>query len=294
MKAGKWDRKSFAGVELHGKRIGVVGFGRIGREVAARCRALGMEVVGLRPVRVAGGGGGAAACALLPLDELLQTSRLPHPAHDAHRRRRRHLIGKERARAGQAGHPHRERRARRAGRRGGAAGRARERTRGRRRRSTCTPRSRPSTGGWPQHPRVVATPHVGAQTAEAQERVGTDIAVQVRDYLKGGLIQHAVNFFSLSGDVYDQVRPAMDLAERLGRFLAQAVRRRAGAHRARPLRRASARWTRSRILAAAVRACCAAHWARGVTLVNARRAGQRAGDRRRGVDVVRPASASRT
>ena len=73
-----------------------------------------------------------------------------------------------------------------------------------------------------QHPRVVATPHVGAQTAEAQERVGTDIAIQVRDFLKGGIIQHAVNFFSLSGDVYDQVKPAMDLAERLGTFLAQA------------------------------------------------------------------------
>jgi D-3-phosphoglycerate dehydrogenase len=63
---------------------------------------------------------------------------------------------------------------------------------------------------------------VGAQTAEAQERVGTDIAVQVRDFLKGGIIQHAVNFFALSGDVYDQVKPAMDLASRLGTFLAQA------------------------------------------------------------------------
>src|SRR5207244_11665580 len=72
-----------------------------------------------------------------------------------------------------------------------------------------------------KHPRVVATPHVGAATAEAQERVGTDIAVQVRDYLKGGLIQHAVNFFSLTGDLYDGVRPAMDLAERLGLFLSQ-------------------------------------------------------------------------
>jgi D-3-phosphoglycerate dehydrogenase len=73
-----------------------------------------------------------------------------------------------------------------------------------------------------KHPRVVATPHVGAQTVEAQERVGTDIAIQVRDFLKGGIIQHAVNFFSLSGDVYDQVKPAMDLAQRLGTFLAQA------------------------------------------------------------------------
>jgi D-3-phosphoglycerate dehydrogenase len=54
--------------------------------------------------------------------------------------------------------------------------------------------------------------------------VGTDIAIQVRDYLKGGVIQQAVNFFSLSGDLYDQVRPAMDLAERLGLFLGQVCR----------------------------------------------------------------------
>ncbi len=62
---------------------------------------------------------------------------------------------------------------------------------------------------------------MGAQTAEAQERVGTDIAVQVRDFLKGGVISSAVNFFSLAGDLYDRVRPAMDLAERLGSFLGQ-------------------------------------------------------------------------
>jgi D-3-phosphoglycerate dehydrogenase len=72
-----------------------------------------------------------------------------------------------------------------------------------------------------QHPHVVATPHIGAQTEEAQERVGTEIAVQVRDLLKGGVIQQAVNFFAFSADVYDQVRPAMDLADRLGRFLGQ-------------------------------------------------------------------------
>jgi D-3-phosphoglycerate dehydrogenase len=54
--------------------------------------------------------------------------------------------------------------------------------------------------------------------------VGTDIAQQVRDYLKGGVIQSAVNFYSLAGDLYDKVRPAMDLAERLGLFLGQACR----------------------------------------------------------------------
>ena len=75
-----------------------------------------------------------------------------------------------------------------------------------------------------KHPKVVALPHLGASTKEAQERVGTDIAQQVRDFLKGGVIQQAVNFYSLAGDLYDKVRPAMDLAERLGLFLAQACR----------------------------------------------------------------------
>jgi D-3-phosphoglycerate dehydrogenase len=74
-----------------------------------------------------------------------------------------------------------------------------------------------------KHPRVVATPHIGAATAEAQERVGTDIAFQVRDYLKGGLMQNAVNFYTLAGEMYDQARPAMDLAERLGAFLTQVL-----------------------------------------------------------------------
>src|SRR5262245_59166919 len=50
LKAGTWDRKAFAGgAEIHGKRIGVVGFGRIGREVAARCKAFGMEVWAFDP-----------------------------------------------------------------------------------------------------------------------------------------------------------------------------------------------------------------------------------------------------
>jgi len=46
----------------------------------------------------------------------------------------------------------------------------------------------------------------------------------VRDYLKGGVIQQAVNFYSLAGDLYDKVRPAMELAERLGMFLGQVCR----------------------------------------------------------------------
>ena len=86
-----------------------------------------------------------------------------------------------------------------------------------------------------KHPKVSPSPHLGASTKEAQERVGTDIAQQVRDYLKGGAIQSAVNFYSLAGDLYDRVRPAMDLAARA--LPRPGLPRLAGADRAGGLRR---------------------------------------------------------
>jgi D-3-phosphoglycerate dehydrogenase len=221
MKAERWDRKSFGGVELHGKRLGVVGLGRIGREVAARCRALGMDVVtydpfvseavaeqlGVKPVR---------------LEELLAGSDYV-TLHTVLSAETRHLIGKEalskvkpgirivNAARGELIDEAALREALDSGRVAGAA-------------LDVHAQEPPRDWGLAKHPKVVATPHIGAQTREAQERVGTDIAVQVRDYLKGGVIQQAVNFFSLSGELYDTVKPAMDLGQRLGAFLAQVCR----------------------------------------------------------------------
>ena len=219
MKAGKWDRKSFAGVELHGKRLGVVGFGRIGREVAARCQALGMEAVAYDPF-VSAAVAERQHVALLSLDELLQTADFV-TLHTTLSRETRHLIGKEalgkvkpgvrivNAARGELVDEEALLLALESGRVAGAA-------------LDVHAQEPPSDWRLARHPRVVALPHCGAATVEAQERVGTDIALQVRDFLKGGLIQHAVNFFSLTGDLYDEVRPAMELAERLGLFLGQA------------------------------------------------------------------------
>jgi len=219
MKAERWERKAFPGVELSGKRLGVVGFGRIGREVASRARALGMDIAAFDPF-VAPAVAEAQRVPMLTLDELMETSDFI-TLHTTLTRESRHLIGKQ------------------------ALARAKRGLRivnaargelvdeeallaaledGRVAAAGLDVHAQEPPVDWrlAKHPRVVATPHVGAQTAEAQERVGTDIAIQVRDFLKGGIIQHAVNFFSLSGDVYDQVKPAMDLAQRLGTFLAQA------------------------------------------------------------------------
>jgi D-3-phosphoglycerate dehydrogenase / 2-oxoglutarate reductase len=283
MKAGRWDRKSFTGVELQGKRMGVVGLGRIGREVAHRCRTLGMEVVAYDPF-VSAAAAETHGVPLLPLADLLRTADFI-TLHTTLTRETRHLIGKEalavvkpgvrliNAARGELVDEEALLAALDAGRVAGAA-------------LDVHAAEPPTDWRLAQHPKVVATPHVGAATAEAQERVGTDIALQVRDYLKGGLIQHAVNFFSLTGDVYDQLRPAMDLAQRLGQFLAQVCpgaleRLELGLYG--DLREIDAK----PILAAAVLGVLE-RVAEGVTLVNAQ-----ASARERGLEVLESTSSVR-
>jgi len=221
MKAEKWDRKSFAGVELYGKRLGVVGLGRIGREVAARCRAFGMEVQAYDPF-VSPAVAEQAHVKLRTLEELLQSSDYL-TLHTTLTEETRHLLGRAslprvkpgmrivNAARGELIDDEALLEALDSGRVAGAA-------------LDVHRQEPPQDWRLARHPRVLATPHLGASTREAQERVGTDIAQQVRDYLKGGVIQQAVNFYSLAGDLYDKVRPAMDLAERLGLFLGQACR----------------------------------------------------------------------
>ena len=72
-------------------------------------------------------------------------------------------------------------------------------------------------------PNVITTPHVAGSTAEAQEELGTQVAVQVRDYLIEGVIRNAVNLPALSPEQYRRVRPYLALAERLGSLVSQAA-----------------------------------------------------------------------
>ena len=265
MKAGTWDRKTFAGVELFGKRLGVVGFGRIGREVAARGRAFGMEVQAFDPF-ASPALAETAHVTLRTLDELLQTSDYIS-RHTTLTAETKHLIGKDaltkvkagvrivNAARGELIEDEALLGALDSGRVAGAA-------------LDVHAQEPPKDWRLSKHPKVLALPHLGASTKEAQERVGTDIAQQVRDYLKGGVIQSAVNFYSLAGDLYDKVRPAMDLAERLGLFVGQACkgsleRLELGVYG--DLREIDAK----PILAAAVTGVLRPHMAEGLTLVNA-------------------------
>jgi D-3-phosphoglycerate dehydrogenase len=265
MKGERWDRKSFAGVELFGKRLGVIGFGRIGREVAARCRAFGMDVQAFDPF-VSAAVAEQAHVQLRSLEEVLQTSDYL-TLHATLTKETRHLLGKEalarvkpgvrvvNAARGELIDEEALLAALDAGRVAGAA-------------LDVHAQEPPKDWRLARHAKVVALPHLGASTREAQERVGTDIAMQVRDYLKGGIIQSAVNFYSLAGDLYDKVRPAMDLAERLGLFLAQACRgslERIELGVYGELRELDLK----PILSAAVTGVLRPHMAEGLTLVNA-------------------------
>ena len=213
LKKGQWQRARFTGVELYGKTAGIVGLGRIGALVAQRLAAFGMTVLAHDPF-VAAGRAAQMGVRLVSLDELLRTSdvvsvHLPKTAETVG------LIGADQlelvkpsailvnaARGGivdeQALYA-----ALKEGRLA-AAGLDVFAT------EPCTdsPLLELDT--------VVATPHLGASTREAQEKAGVSVARSVRLALAGELVPDAVNV--AGGVIAEEVRPGLPLAERLGRF----------------------------------------------------------------------------
>jgi D-3-phosphoglycerate dehydrogenase len=220
MKQGVWDKKRFMGIELRGKVLGVVGFGRIGREVAARARAFGMEILAYDPF-LASRAADAAGVPLVQLDDLLARAdflTLHVPALPE----TRHLINAERlARMKKGvrivntarGELIDDAALAAAIQSGQVAGAAID---------VFDPEP-PSDWTLTKLPQVIATPHIAASTIEGQEFVGNETAVQVRDYLKDGIIRNAVNFPSVPPDDVPKLRPFLDLAHRLGAMVSQLV-----------------------------------------------------------------------
>ncbi len=212
--AGKWERSKWEGVELHGKTLGVVGLGRVGALVAQRALAFGMRLVAYDPF-VSVDRARHMGVELMGLEELMAEAdfvsvHLPKNADTMG------LIGKDllaKAKPGQRivntarGGIVDEDALAEAIRSGQVQGAgidvfAKEPT-------TESPLF--------ELPSVVVAPHLGASTAEAQDKAGVTIAEQVILALNGDFVPFAVNVAAT--DVSETVRPFMALAEQLGRIL---------------------------------------------------------------------------
>ena len=220
MHAGKWEKKSLQGQELRGKTLGIVGLGRIGLEVARRARAFGMRLLGYDPF-VAPVIARENGVELVPIDELFSESdylslhvgltpqteglinatslAIMKPGVRIVNCARGELIVDDALVA-----------ALKDGKVAGAA--------------LDVFRSEPlKDSPYFELDNVLLSPHIAGSTDEAQEAIGIQLAEQVRDFLKLGVVQNAVNVASLSQEEYAEVSPYVEMAARLGQFLAAAV-----------------------------------------------------------------------
>jgi D-3-phosphoglycerate dehydrogenase len=218
MRRHEWEREEFLGTELRGKTLGVVGFGRIGQAVARRALAFDMEVVAHDPF-IDPEGPGTPEIELLPLDELLGRAdvvTLHIPLTDG----TEGLLSAQRIRAMKPGallvnaarggvvDEAAVLAALDTGALGGAA-------------FDVFATEPPTDWALVDHPLAVTTPHIGAQTAEAQERVATDTARMVLDALDGSMAVTAVNLpFRSAGP---RERAFLDLAERMALMASQIL-----------------------------------------------------------------------
>jgi D-3-phosphoglycerate dehydrogenase / 2-oxoglutarate reductase len=213
MKRGQWDKKKLTGAELRGKTLGLVGLGRIGQEVGARARAFGMEIVAHDPF-ISEDVASALGIGLLSLDAVCETAdyiSLHIPATTE----TRHLFGKARLAKCKKGirivNTARgelidESALADAIESGQVAGAALD----------VFEREPPADWRLAQLPQVVATPHIAASTAEAQELVGLETATAVRDYLLLGVIKNAVNFPAIGAEDMLRLQPYLTLAQQMG------------------------------------------------------------------------------
>jgi D-3-phosphoglycerate dehydrogenase len=221
VKAGRWERGKFTGVEVCNKTLGVIGLGNIGRIVAERAQGLKMKVIGYDPILTAE----AAARIGVEMASLEQLFRRADfiTVHTPLTNDTRGIVGAAAfalmkpgvriincARGGIVD----ERALADALRSGKVAGAALD---------VFVEEPPPKDHPLLQFDNVIATPHLGAATDEAQLQVAIDIAQQIAEFLLEGVIRHSVNMPALSPKELEVLGPHLRLAERLGRLAAQLV-----------------------------------------------------------------------
>jgi len=216
----KWERKKFIGTELLGKTLGVIGFGRIGREVAKRAKSFGMDVIAHDPF-ISHEYASDLGIKLVSLEEIMKKSDFIS-LHAPVNPKTQNIINKETLKLvkdgtriincarGELIDDEALVEAIKSGKVKGAA-------------LDVFSKEPPFDSKVLGLDNIVVTPHLGASTEEAQVNVATEIAKQVTKYFVDGIIQNAVNLPMVSSEVLDRIRPYMELAERIGSFQGQLV-----------------------------------------------------------------------
>ena len=222
MAAGGWDRTKFTGAQLHGKTLGVVGFGRIGQTLARRALAFGMSVIAYDPLINAGSALEGNVRLLGSFDELLPLAdvisfHVPKTEATANMLSRERLGQLKKgalivnaARGGiideaalidsiNAGHC------------GGAAI------------DVFDPEPLAKDSPLRNHPKILLTPHLGASTVEAQEAVAVDACKALLTFLRGEGLEGAVNAGGLRMDLSERQKAFVDLASRMIALLRAAA-----------------------------------------------------------------------
>ena len=216
MKQGKWEKKKLEGRELTGKTLGVIGLGNIGRIVADRGRGLHMRVIAFDPVLTAERAQ-ELGVELVSLDELfaradaitLHTPRTPQTLNlindQSIAKMKKGVLLINAARGGICEEAAVVR-GLESGQIGGAG-------------FDVFVQEPPGLTDLIKHPNVVATPHLGASTEEAQTRVAVEICEQVIAYLVHGTISNSVNVPAVPREQAALLMPYVTLGRRLGQFL---------------------------------------------------------------------------
>lgn len=220
MKAGKWEKKKFEGVELFDKTLGIIGLGAIGGVVANRCTALGMKVLAFDPF-ISTEKAKQLGIELADLETIYTRSDFI-TLHTPKTKETAGLINKDTiakmkdgvriincARGGIVNEADLFE-ALKSGKVAGAA-------------FDVFEKEPPENHPLMTLDNFIATPHLGASTLEAQENVATAVAEQIVDYLIAGTVRNAVNVPSVPADQLPSLSPYINLAERMGLFTAQVI-----------------------------------------------------------------------
>jgi D-3-phosphoglycerate dehydrogenase len=218
MKAGKWEKKKFMGVELFNKTLGIIGIGNIGSQVAKKAQGLAMNVIAYDPF-LSEDKAKAMGVEKVDMEELLKRSDFI-TIHTPLTPETKYMIDKETiktmknsvriincARGGIIN----EKDLYDALISGKVAGAALD----------VFENEPPDNIPLITLDNVISSPHLGASTKEAQENVAVTIAEQIADYLINGTIRNAVNFPSIPSDQITRLKPYINLAEKLGGFASQ-------------------------------------------------------------------------